>query len=79
MFCQVVALCVTDGLVQLGAVANDGTKIEATYRPGRRRPRIVDEIPEEAEAVDAAEDLEYGARRGDELPDRSVDRRDLLL
>ena len=64
VFPQVVALCVTDGLVQTGAVAIDGTKIE------------VDVFLEEAEADDAAEDLEYGARRGDELPDWWADRRD---
>ena len=40
------------------------------------RRQIVDEILEEAEAVDAAEDLEYGDRRGDELPEPWVDRRD---
>jgi hypothetical protein len=40
------------------------------------RRQIVDEILEEAETVDAAEDLEYGARRGNELPDRWADQRD---
>lgn len=70
MFSQVVALCVTDGLVQTGAVAIDGTKIEVDVSAGSSatRRQIVDEILEEAEADDAAEDLEYGARRGDELP-----------
>ena len=78
VFPQVVALCVTDGLVQTGAVAIDGTKIEVDVSVGSSvtRRQIVDEILEEAEAVDAAEDLEYGARRGDELPDWWADRRD---
>jgi hypothetical protein len=78
VFSQVVALCVTDGLVQTGAVAIDGTKIEVDVSAGSSatRRQIVDEILEEAEADDAAEDLEYGARRGDELPDRWADRRD---
>jgi len=78
VFAQVVALCVTEGLVQSGVVAIDGTKIEAdvSVASSATRRQIVDEILEEAEAVDAAEDLEYGARRGDELPDRWVDRSD---
>jgi len=73
-----VALCITEGLVQTGVVAIDGTKIEAdvSAASSATRRQIVDEILEEAEAVDAAEDLEYGARRGDELPAKWVDRRD---
>jgi len=78
VFTQVVALCIAEGLVQAGVVAIDGTKIEADVSPGSSvtRRQIVDEILEEAEAVDAAEDLEYGDRRGDELPDHWADRRD---
>ena len=77
VFTQVVALCITEGLVQTGVVAIDGTKIEAdvSAASSATRRQIVDEILEEAEAVDAAEDLEYGARRGDELPAQWVDRR----
>jgi transposase len=78
VFTQVVALCVSEGLVHSGVVAIDGTKIEAdvSAESSVTRRQIVDEILEEAEAVDTAEDLEYGARRGDELPDRWTDRRD---
>ena len=78
VFTQVVALCIAEGLVRAGVVAIDGTKIEADVSAGSSltRRQIVDEILEEAEAIDAAEDLEYGARRGDELPDRWVDRHD---
>lgn len=78
VFTQVVALCITEGLVQAGVVAIDGTKIEAdvSASSSATRRQIVDEILEEAEAVDAAEDLEYGDRRGDELPPKWVDRRD---
>jgi transposase len=78
VFTQVVALCVSEGLAQSGVVAIDGTKIEAdlSAESSVTRRQIVDEILEEAEAVDTAEDLEYGARRGDELPDRWTDRRD---
>ena len=78
VFSQVVALCISEGLVESGVVAIDGTKIEADVSSSSSvtRRQIVDEILEEAEAVDAAEDLEYGERRGDELPDKWVDRRD---
>ena len=78
VFSQVVALCVTEGLVRSGVVAIDGTKIEADVSAGSSatRRQIVDESLKEAEAVDATEDLEYGARRGDELPARWADRRD---
>ena len=78
VFTQVVALCIAEGLVQAGVVAIDGTKIEADVSVGSSvtRRQIVDEILEEAEAVDAAEDLEYGDRRGDELPEEWADRSD---
>jgi transposase len=78
VFTQVLALCIAEGLVHAGVVAIDGTKIEADVSVGSSvtRRQIVDEILGEAEAVDAAEDLEFGDRRGDELPDRWVDRRD---
>ena len=78
VFSQVVGLCVSEGLVHSGVVAIDGTKIEAdvSVSSSVTRRQIVDEILEEAEAVDAAEDLEFGERRGDELPARWSDRRD---
>ncbi|MCZ7532628.1 MAG: transposase [Acidimicrobiia bacterium] len=78
VFSQVVGLCVSEGLVRSGVVAIDGTKIEAdvSAESSVTRRQIVDEILQEAEAVDTAEDLEYGARRGNELPDRWADRRD---
>jgi len=78
VFGQVLGLCLAEGLVQAGLVAIDGTKIEADVSVGSSvtRRQIVTEILEEAEAVDAAEDLEYGSRRGDELPGEWADRRD---
>ena len=55
-----------EGLVQAGVVAIDGTKIEADVSVGSSvtRRQIVDEILEEAEAVDAAEGAD-GGRLGD--------------
>jgi len=76
VFTQVLGLCIAEGLVQASVVAIDGTKIEADVSVGSSvtRRQIVDEILGEAEAVDAAEDLEYGDRRGDELPEEWADR-----
>jgi len=52
VFAQVVALCITEGLVHAGEVAIDGTKIEAdvSVSSSVTRRQIVDEILEEAEA-----------------------------
>jgi transposase len=80
LFLQVLALCQEAGLVKLGRVALDGTKIKANASKhkamsyGRMREREaqlaaqVAAILDEAEAVDAAEDAEFGDARGDELP-----------
>ena len=81
LFIQVLALCASSGLVSLGRVALDGTKLRASAsrhkamsydRLGPRMDEIgrqVAAILAEAEAVDRAEDEEFGEdRRGDELP-----------
>ena len=81
LFVQVLVLCATAGLVKLGRVALDGTKLRASAsrhkamsydRLTGRIPQVEAEVAAmlaEAEAVDAAEDDEFGAdRRGDELP-----------
>lgn len=64
------------GIDPVGVVAIDGTKIEANASAwsNRTRRQIADEILEEAEAVDAAEDEQFGERRGDELPEEWTDR-----
>ena len=82
LFVQVLRLCATAGLVTLGHVALDGTKIKANASKhkamsyGRMKTAHADLAAEvagwlaAAEAVDAEEDAEYGAdRRGDEMPD----------
>ncbi len=78
LFAQVLGLCVTEGLVQAGVVAIDGTKIEANASAwsNRTRRQIAEEILDEAEAVDAAEDDQFGDRRGDELPEVWAGRHD---
>ena len=81
LFVQVLQLCEAAGLVKLGHVALDGTKIKANAskhkamsyeRMGAKEQELEAEVArllEQAQQVDAAEDAEYGkGRRGDELP-----------
>jgi transposase len=77
LFAQVLGLCVAEGLVASGAVAIDGTKLEANASAwsNRTRRQIAEEILADAERLDAGEDAELGERRGDELPERWADRR----
>jgi transposase len=82
IFVEVLRLCQKVGLVKLGHVALDGTKVRAnaskhkamSYGRMERKARELEEevarLLEEAEAVDAEEDAQYGGgRRGDELPE----------
>jgi transposase len=81
LFIQVLTLCAEAGLVSLGRVALDGTKLRASASRhkamsyDRMGPKIdelaaqVAALLAEAEATDRAEDAEFGVdRRGDELP-----------
>src|SRR3954447_18655817 len=70
LFGQVLGLCAKAGLVRVGLVAVDGTKIaaNATHHATRSYEQIAREILEEAADTDAAEDAEHGDARGDELP-----------
>jgi transposase len=70
IFGQVLALCAEAGLVEVGVVAVDGTKVHAnaSQHATRDYEQVATEILEEAGAVDAAEDERFGERRGDELP-----------
>jgi hypothetical protein len=71
---QVLRLCWEAGLVKLGVVALDGTKVaaNAALAANRTHQALEDEVRrmlKEAEAADAAEDARYGLeRRGDEPP-----------
>lgn len=78
LFGQVLALCVRAGLVDAGLVAIDGTKIgaDASFFANRKREELAAEILAEAEKTDAAEDEQFGDRRGDELPDEWAGGRD---
>jgi transposase len=80
LFTDVLRLCAEAGLVGLGVIAVDGTKMKANASPGANRSRAqieaeVARILAEAEAVDAEEDALYGDRRGDELPAELADPR----
>src|SRR3954452_7998033 len=71
LFGEVLALCARSGLVKVGVVAVDGTKIAAaaTHHATRSYEQIAREILEEAARIDAAEDELFGEARGDELPE----------
>lgn len=82
LFMQVLRLCQEAGLVKLGHIAIDGTKIKANaskhkamsyQRMGEAEKKLEEEINKllaEAERVDAEEDAAYGKnKRGDELPE----------
>jgi transposase len=71
LFGSVLALCAKAGLVSIGVVAIDGTKLAANASRGANLDyeRIAREIVAEAKATDEAEDERYGEARGDELPE----------
>jgi len=82
LFVEVLRLCREAGLLKVGRLALDGTKIKANAsrhkamsyeRMTGEEQRLEGEIKAllaQAQATDEAEDAEYGAqRRGDELPE----------
>ncbi len=70
VFGGVLAVCAKAGLVKVGVIAVDGTKVPATANEDQMLDyeQIAREILAEAKAVDALEDERYGDARGDELP-----------
>ena len=81
LFVQVLRLCQAAGLVKLGHVAVDGTKLRANASKHKamsykhmvsQEPKLAAEVAswlDQAEAADATEDAQHGAaRRGDETP-----------
>ncbi len=76
---QVLRLCSAAGLVRLGSVAIDGTKIgaDAALDANRTREAItaeVEKIMVQAAGPDEADDALFGASRADELPTDLADR-----
>ena len=90
LFVQVLQLAEKAGLVRLGHVALDGTKIKAnaskhkamSYAHMKKREAElaaeVDRWLEAAEAADVEEDRLYGHKRGDEMPDWVADKQKRL-
>ena len=71
LFTAVLALCNEAGLVEVGVISIDGTKIRANASRGANRTyeKLVADILKEAEETDRWEDGLFGADRGDELPE----------
>lgn len=82
LFIEVLALCRAAGLLKVGRLALDGTKVKANASRHKamsydrmtseelRLQTEIDELLAQAQAADAAEDEQHGTdRRGDELPD----------
>ena len=82
LFVQILRLCQEAGLVKLGHVALDGTKIKANAskhkamsygRMKKKKEELekeIDELLKNAEAVDKEEDKKYGkGKKGWDLPD----------
>src|SRR6202051_3764385 len=91
LFLQVLKLCETAGLVKLGHVALDGTKIKANAskhkamsyeRMKKREAELKAEVARmlaAAEAADCEEDETFGQdKRGDEMPDWAGDKQKRL-
>jgi transposase len=91
LFLQVLQLCQRAGMVKLGHVAIDGTKIRANAsrhkamsyaRMQEEERRLKEEIArllQQSEQTDLAEDERYGAgKRGDELPEELARRESRL-
>jgi transposase len=92
LFMQVLRLCQKAGLVKLGHVCIDGTKVKANAskhkamsydRMNETEKRLEAEVAEllaQAAATDAQEDAQYGkGQRGDELPEELARREGRLL
>jgi transposase len=91
LFVQALRMCEKAGLVKLGHVAIDGTKIKANASKHKamsyermneteqRLRREVEELLRRAAEADAAEDAQYGkGKRGDELPEELARRESRL-
>jgi len=84
LFMEILRLCAEAGLVKVGKVNLDGTKMKAnaSLAANRTEKALAEEIEwmlAEAEAKDAEEDEAFGKdKRGDELPENLRSRQDRL-
>jgi Transposase DDE domain len=71
LFGEVLYLCRESGLVSVGVIAVDGTKVHAnaSHFASLDYQQLARKILEEAARIDAEEDELYGEARGDELPE----------
>jgi len=82
LFIEVLSLCREAGLLKVGRLALDGTKVKANASRHKamsydrmtseeqRLQEEIDELLKQAQAADEADDEQHGSdRRGDELPD----------
>ena len=91
LFVEILSLCREAGLLKVGRLALDGTKVKANASRHKamsydrmtseeeRLQKEIDELLRQAQASDAADDAEHGVdRRGDELPE-ALNRRETRL
>src|SRR5262249_40993653 len=90
LFLEVLRLAGELGMVALGNLSTDGTKMGANAsrhkamsysymeKEIKRLQAEVDKLLEQAEQIDAEQDAALGSRRGDELPDELKRREDRL-
>jgi len=90
LFLEVLRLAGEMGLVKLGNLSTDGTKIGANASRHKamsygymkkdiaRLEAEIDQLLKQAEQIDAEQDAALGSRRGDELPDELKRREDRL-
>ena len=91
LFVEVLKLCAKAGLVKVGRIALDGSKVKANasrhkamsydymLKEEQRLHKEIQALLAQAEEVDAAEDQHYGSdRRGDEVPEELARRQTRL-
>ncbi len=91
LFVEVLKLCATAGLVKVGRIALDGSKLKANasrhqamsydymLKEEKRLRKEIKALLAQAEEADQAEDQSYGSdRRGDELPEELARRQSRL-
>jgi transposase len=71
LFTDVLKLCNRAGLVTVGVIAVDGTKVHASasHHNNLDYERVARAILAEADRIDREEDEQFGEARGDELPE----------
>jgi transposase len=90
LFIEVLRLAGELGMVKLGNLSTDGTKIEANasrhkamsygymFKELARLEQEIEQLLAQADRVDAEQDAALGSRRGDELPDELKRRQERL-